>query len=360
MVEAATTEPQQVVVLLALSTVITAISFILIVTRCIVRFVFISDPGMDDYMIIGALMGTGGFLATLYLGADEGLGHPMETLSLYQMEYILKLTWAIELLYYTVIVLIKCSIVFMYNRFAISENFRRLCLGTNILLGVFYIICVGTVVGQCRPLEKFWNVAEIVPGSCINTTAFFYFTSGFNIVTDCWILILPIRTLRKLQISRNRLRMLYGVFGVGAIATAMSCVRLSSIYTYTLATDPFKDGVLINLWSMIEINVAIWCASAPALKPIFTPRRLLEARRERTGYKHHQPSDEPSSVFSKNPLDGRSSSTSQNPIATVVTRSESHGAGSSRGTRSIDEFELAQPKRASKYGSEDEELGGYE
>lgn len=71
-------------------------------------------------------------------------------------------------------------------------------------------------------------------------------TSGFNILTDIWILLLPIPTLRSLKISRHSRYVLYGIFGVGAFATAMSIVRLYSIHIYTLAEDPFKDGVLVR------------------------------------------------------------------------------------------------------------------
>ena len=66
----------------------------------------------------------------------------------------------------------------------------------------------------------------------------------------------------------------------------MAIVRLHTIYTYTLAADPFQQSILVNLWSVIEINVAIACASAPALKPLFTPQALREARQGTTPHKH--------------------------------------------------------------------------
>lgn len=44
----------------------------------------------------------------------------------------------------------------------------------------------------------------------------------------------------------------------------------------------------VNLWSIIEVNIGIVCASVPALKPLFTPDKLREARgSKRTGYKFH-------------------------------------------------------------------------
>ncbi len=68
-------------------------------------------------------------------------------------------------------------------------------------------------------------------------------------------------------------------------------VRLHTIYTYTLAVDPFQQSILVNLWSIIEVNVAVACASAPALKPLFTPQALRNAREGSTpkhsGYEYH-------------------------------------------------------------------------
>ncbi|KAI0517794.1 hypothetical protein F5B22DRAFT_654571 [Xylaria bambusicola] len=278
----------EVVALIALSTILTSISFIIVVSRCVIRFFMIFKPGMDDCMIIGALIFTIAYEVAIYvIKIHGGVGMPITTLSFTEMATFLKATFAIELIYYTIVFCIKTSIIFMYQRFAIWDTFKKLCLGTNILLFTFYVVCIGATLGQCTPLEKAWDVTRALPGTCINTTAFFYFTSGFNILTDAWILLLPIPTLRSLKISRRSRYVLYGIFGIGSLATAMSCVRLYSIHIYTLAKDPFKDGVLVNLWSMVEVNIAIVCASIPALKPLVSPRKLLNERRQRRGYSSH-------------------------------------------------------------------------
>ncbi|KAI1361837.1 hypothetical protein F5Y08DRAFT_313555 [Xylaria arbuscula] len=278
----------EVVALIVLSTVLTSLSFIIVVSRCIIRFLMIFKPGMDDYMIVGALIFTIGYQATIYvIKIHGGMGMPITTLSFNEMATFLKGTFAIELIYYTIVFCVKSSIIFMYHRFAIWATFKKLCLVTNILLLTFYVVCIAATLGQCTPLEKAWDVTRTLPGTCINTTAFFYFTSGFNILTDVWILLLPIPTLRSLKISRHNRYVLFGIFGIGSLATAMSCVRLYSIHIYTLAKDPFKDGVLVNLWSMVEVNIAIVCASIPALKPLVSPRKLLNERRQRRGYSSH-------------------------------------------------------------------------
>ncbi|KAI8631491.1 hypothetical protein F5Y19DRAFT_423922 [Xylariaceae sp. FL1651] len=305
----------QVAALVILSTILTSVSLAIVITRCIIRFFMIFKPGMDDCMIIGAVLFTIGYQATIYvLKIDGGMGMPITTLSFDEMTTFLKGTFAIEVVYYTIVFFIKSSVIFMYHRFAIWPTFKRLCIRTNILLAIFYVICLATTLAQCSPFEKAWDVTRMLPGKCIDTTAFFYFTSGFNILTDVWILLLPIPTLRSLKISRHDRYVLYAIFGVGSFATAMSCVRLYSIHIYTLAADPFKDGVLVNLWSMVEVNIAIICASIPALKPIIAPKKLLDERRKRRSYSSHitEPhSHKPSKV-------SEYSSTSQSRIVTII------------------------------------------
>ncbi|GAB1319332.1 hypothetical protein MFIFM68171_09542 [Madurella fahalii] len=57
---------------------------------------------------------------------------------------------------------------------------------------------------------------------------------------------------------------------------------------YTLTTDPFHDSILVNIWSVIEINVAVGCASTPALKLLFIPQTLKSARQGSTPPHHSE------------------------------------------------------------------------
>jgi hypothetical protein len=50
--------------------------------------------------------------------------------------------------------------------------------------------------------------------------------------------------------------------------------------------DPFFDSVPINTWSMVEINIGIWCASIPALKALFS-KAVRERTQHASGYQYH-------------------------------------------------------------------------
>ncbi|KAI1458872.1 hypothetical protein F4805DRAFT_473859 [Annulohypoxylon moriforme] len=310
----------QITSLIVISTVLTSLSVILIVIRIWVRFFALKKASLDDYMAIAALIFTIGYVIILYIDRVNGLGYPKEILSVEDMRTQLKLALAIEIIYYFVITCVKSSIVFMYDRFAISVTFKRFCLYTNVFMAVLMVVYLVVVVRQCRPLEKAWDITRLAPGSCIDITAFFYFSATINIALDVWILVIPIPTLKNLHVSKRSRRGLFAIFGVGGFATTCSCARLYSIHTYTQTTDPFRHGVLVNLWSMVEINIAIWCACAPALKPVFSPRRFFSSKKssEQNSPENSQP------VNSKK---GTHSSTSQSQSVPIHGSNPSSSPG---------------------------------
>ncbi|KAK3325943.1 hypothetical protein B0H66DRAFT_143991 [Apodospora peruviana] len=271
--------------LIATAVVMTTLAAIVVTLRLISRFILIRNPGPDDYFIAVAMLFTIGYLIDIFILRNNHVGFPMTMLTPQNMINFIKATLAIQVMYYIIICCIKVSILFTYLRFAVSKTFRMLCIGTIVLHCIFFFICFVTTLAQCKPLHKMWDMTGTVPGTCINTTAFFYFTSAFNIVTDIWILLLPIKTLREINRPNREKIALFLIFGVGTFAAVASIVRLHTIYTYTLATDPFREGILVNLWSMIEVTIAISCASVSALKPIFSrrQRRITRAAVSKSG-----------------------------------------------------------------------------
>ncbi|KUI69605.1 hypothetical protein VM1G_05541 [Cytospora mali] len=225
--------------LVILSIVLTTIATFTVLVRFIIRFFMIHCPSYDDYAILVAVIFSIGYMVEILVAKKNHIGFPASSLTLDNMFNLLKDALAIEVTYNITIGFIKISILCMYLRFAVSRTFRYLC----------------------------------------------YANSAVNIITDIWIIVLPIKTLKGINRPLKEKIALAVVFGTGAFAVIVSVVRLRSIYTYTLSTDPYRDAINVNFWSVIEVNVAILCASVPALKPIFTPHHLRELRR-RNQYKY--------------------------------------------------------------------------
>lgn len=98
----------------------------------------------------------------------------------------------------------------------------------------------------------------------------FLVTAGFHILTDIWIIYLPIKTLLTIQRPRREKMALIMIFCLGIFSCLASIIRLNSIHVWTKANDPYYYATPINLYSMIEVNLGIWCASIPAIKALFT------------------------------------------------------------------------------------------
>ncbi|KAH9866501.1 hypothetical protein J1614_008191 [Plenodomus biglobosus] len=239
--------------------------------------------------MLSALIFVIGYLVAIFVIRVNGMGFSGLILTPEQMANQVRTTLAIEIIYYFAINAIKVSILLFYLRIgkvkrsnlvgrslklnitiAVARRFELSCKATMYFLAVFCVVCVTCCMLQCIPLHKMWDFTGMVQGHCINTTALFYTTSAINIMVDIWILLLPIETLLKVQRPTREKFALVGIFSLGVFSCTASIVRLHSIRIFTESNDPFLDSVPINLWSMVELNTGILCASIPSLKALFS------------------------------------------------------------------------------------------
>jgi hypothetical protein len=196
-------------------------------------------------------------------------------------------------------------------------------------------------------VEKYWNPA--VEGKCLNRNIITYVNAGVNIGSDLTLLAIPIPLLKNLHIPRRQKFILVGVFLCGALACTMSIIRLRSLYEIGHAPparqssksesmprlehvkepkSPLTDfiftveGVNIAIWSCIEINVGIVCASVPALKALAAkvfPKILLSGIYSRSRFRNgryvrqHSENDNEASGGGAGAQDGGSSASSSDP-----------------------------------------------
>ncbi|KAH7063919.1 hypothetical protein BKA63DRAFT_185026 [Paraphoma chrysanthemicola] len=266
------------------ATALTSLSLVIVSLRVYTRLFIVRNFGKDDCAMLIALLLTVGYLIAIFVLKDNGLGFSGKSLKPTQMVKQIQTTLAIEILYYFLVNAIKISILLFYLRIAAAKRLEVLSKSTIYFLATFCVVSVTVCLTQCIPLHKMWDFTGLVEGKCINTTAFFYTTSSVNIVMDIWILVLPITTLLKVQRPKREKAALVGVFSLGAFSCIASIVRLHSIKIYTKSTDPFFDAVPINLWSMVEVNVGIYCASIPSLKALFSSS---QRQRSRAGAYHY-------------------------------------------------------------------------
>ncbi|KJZ75160.1 hypothetical protein HIM_05354 [Hirsutella minnesotensis 3608] len=255
--------------------------------RLITRAALVRNFGTDDYFITAAMFGTIGFLVAVMEQVRYGLG---DEVNMAVIQNFLQALYATILAYSFTHLSVKFSILFQCKRIFTERSAQRLFLGLISWLTVYGLFCFLSSTFTCVPVAKYWD--DTLPGGCLNRSTLHYFLAGFNIMNDIMLLAAPVPYLRNLQIPRRAKIVLMAVFACGGFACIVAIVRLHSLYVNNSAPIDQQplSGVDIAIWSGLEINVAIICASVPALKPLFVkffPQMISSlgdsAKRSRTG-----------------------------------------------------------------------------
>ena len=80
---------------------------------------------------------------------------------------------------------------------------------------IFYLFCIFFRAFECIPREKIWNPS--IPGTCHDSHIELVVTAAFNAVNDLVILILPISSVWRLQMSTQRKIGISAVFATGLL-----------------------------------------------------------------------------------------------------------------------------------------------
>jgi hypothetical protein len=93
--------------------------------------------------------------------------------------------------------------------------------------------------------------------------------ASINIFTDLMVAFLPVRVIWTLQIALRQRVALMAILTVGWFVCVVSILRLHALI---VLVDHPDDNTYYSAptayWSAIEMNLAIVCASLPALKPL--------------------------------------------------------------------------------------------
>ena len=110
---------------------------------------------------------------------------------------------------------IKASCILQLLRFILDGRVRTLCWVLLTFICIFGTIgIVGTGLA-CMPIARFWN--RTVPGHCMNLLAFWYFCAGVTIMTDIFVVAIPLSVLKSLQLPRRQKVGLLMVFALGGL-----------------------------------------------------------------------------------------------------------------------------------------------
>ncbi|CVK94782.1 related to integral membrane protein PTH11 [Fusarium mangiferae] len=222
-------------------------------------------PGLqiDDYVITGAFATRlSACMVSLEMVLDEMRGDLVQT----QLQLIYFL-YAGQTLYATDVFATKICVLLFYLRIFPGVVIRRLIWGTVGIAVLCMIIFDLLALFQCQPISFYWKGwDQLHKGHCIGINGLAWAIAAVGIILDLWMLAIPISQLIHLQMKWKRKLAVASMFGVGTFVTVVSILRLRYLVAFGNSSNPTWDSFDTCYWSVIELNVGIWCACMPNLR----------------------------------------------------------------------------------------------
>ncbi|KAH7000524.1 hypothetical protein EDB80DRAFT_724126 [Ilyonectria destructans] len=251
-----------------LTTTLTIVASIIVGLRLIERLQCGSGLYADDYLIIFSLMADiANSVVCIYGLSPNGLGKDAWTVSAEQITAFLRFLYVGSFLYTTTVFSVKLCILLFYLRIFPGITIRRLIWATVILNTVCLVIFHIATLTQCRPISYSWQRWDALhDGQCNNINAMAWAGAAISIVIDLWMLGLPLSQIVHLQIHWKRKLAVALMLGVGTFVTVVCILRLHGLVAYGHTINPTWDAFSTCYWSIIELNVAIYCVCMPNLR----------------------------------------------------------------------------------------------
>ncbi|VUC29823.1 unnamed protein product [Clonostachys rosea] len=223
---------------------------------------------VEDWIIvvIGAL-----YSAFMVLGQYVGqrsFGVDIWTLDPDALTMSFKLFYVTESFYIVTLCLCKVFMLLFYLRVFPSQRFHSAVYGVLLFTILPTFVILFLQIFQCIPIAYIWEGWQKpgYVGYCLNINYLAFVSTGFSILQDLAILILPFPSLFQLDITIRAKIGLAFMFSLGLFATAISCLRTLYIIEFDHSnTNPTWEYVDLLVWTGLEVAVAVIIACLPAI-----------------------------------------------------------------------------------------------
>ncbi|PVH99411.1 hypothetical protein DM02DRAFT_656464 [Periconia macrospinosa] len=246
--------------------ILNAVWLALMITVVSIRFIsrqLISKQkfALDDALCLIATAGSIVHSALLFANVKLGYGQHMYNVRLISMtpQRLLQIQ-VVETIYVVIIYLVKLSILALFYRlFNASKSARILVYFGLAFCTIITIPFFGVAVSRnvrCNGPKALSEPVCLAKTTSLTTVIY----SALNVVSDFYILLIPIRQLQGLHMQRRRKMGLIVLFMVGFVACGMSVIRLGFLASEYGIGDQFYSIALVSHFTTVEINLAIICS----------------------------------------------------------------------------------------------------
>ncbi|KAI1077724.1 hypothetical protein F5B20DRAFT_551142 [Whalleya microplaca] len=230
----------------------------------------------DDWSMVLAWLGTIALCAIQFLMIRHGSGLNIQDVPREDYKQFLDLFLDVQIVARVAIFFARTSILLLYIRVFFPLGTDRstfwwviqVTIWANLLYTISLIL-VTTL--QCVPYGLPFG------STCVDQWLVLILASTINIISDIAVLVIPLASIWKLQMSQKRKWATWALFAFGALAPIASIVRLG--YQIPMGNDPNRTVIypVITLFATAEQAVAMIIGSAPVCNALFV--RIIRGKR---------------------------------------------------------------------------------
>ncbi|KAJ4205952.1 hypothetical protein NW759_014429 [Fusarium solani] len=185
-----------------------------------------------------------------------------------EVEFITRMIWSSVFPFFTSLYFCKFALLATYLQL-FPRFMKKLRVALYVAIAYClsgYLVSMSVQLFLCWPIEGNWsfasNPAVVCEPKIIGTI--FYIAWSLHFTANLSIIILPFFILKNLQVKRKTMVGIYAIFSLGIIDIAFSLTRFLTIH---LGSGGFKPLTLIQIWSILDENMALIIACLPSLRP---------------------------------------------------------------------------------------------
>ncbi|KAM0689331.1 hypothetical protein Q7P36_011408 [Cladosporium allicinum] len=262
---------------------LTGVSAMFVAARLFVR-IKLRSLGLDDYLIVLAMICAFVNLGISSAAAASGSGRHFDTLSLEDKQNVIKYTMAAFCPGVLSFAIPKLAVVALLTKLLNPSPAHRILLWCSTSVTAIVIFgCVIILYAQCTPSRSQWDFS--VEGECWSPWTlvnYSIFAGALSAFMDLYLAIYPAVILAQLQMNVKKKAALGVALGIGSVScvvAAYKCTQLPS-----LASDDFSYNTAnLVIWTCVEGSTIIIASCIPILQPlvkvIFDKNAFSSARR---------------------------------------------------------------------------------
>ena len=246
---------------------------------------------VDDWVLVAAWVLSTAASVNVYIQLAYGLGRHSYALPFSSIGSLALSSRTLGLIFLAAPCLSKLAICLSYRHiFAVSPRARIALIAVIVWLVLPNLICLFLSVFYCKPLNQVWTADSMTVitarPKCQNFAPAYYFNGAATILTDLALMALMVPAVIKINMSGRKKVLALSVASLGWLAVTATMIRLILASSAIIklgepSHDSSWDTSRMVIWSAVEWNVSLFCATAMGVTPLITrllPPAFLEKR----------------------------------------------------------------------------------